>query len=916
VVAEHNGNSLGAGWQDVLRCVSRFELLQQLSTGQPTDALLFAMPPGPAAAAGAKGRGAGARGRADPVRDSFSSIADMGLQAPAGRPAPAGKDPALPPPEVLRSVDAQELNRLFVHSERLDGDAVVEFVTTLCTVAREELRPGGTPRVFSLTKIVEIAHFNMGRIRLVWARVWAVLADFFVAVGCHDNLQVAMYAVDSLRQLAMKFLERDELANYTFQNDFLRPFVVLMRRSRAAEIRELVVRCVSQMVLARVANVRSGWKSVFMVFTAAASDDSPHIVRLAFDTVERIVREHFHYITETENTTFTDCVNCLVAFTNNPHSLDVSLNAIAFLRFCAIQLAEGDVGVELGPDGLPEGATAAMDPNAHRIRPHGQDGRPAAAAAVAGSGGGGGASPEATNGGANGAAHGGRIRFTDQDEHMYFWFPLLAGLGELTFDPRPEIRCAAAGACACSASAPGCRPADARTPVLTPPPTTPTPTHPHHPPSPGRRRHGALGVLFDILKFHGASFTPQFWARVYDSVLLPMFDHVRAEVTDTTTFTDEARRAEADAWLYEACTATLQHLVDVVVRYHAAVPSLLDRTLALLAGFVRRPHQALAAVGVAALARLAVAAGPGMDEATWAQVMAALTAAAADTLPQVGDLMQHRMERRTDPPASPGRAAAAARPEIEPAEGAAAPAAAAAAAPPAWSLAKGAGARRLAEVRCRAGVQLLLVQACSEVYAAHQRGMPPAAAVAVLDVMRAVAAHATAVDGDVGLRHSLQMAQAADSVPPARALPDPPLLRLEVDAAQAYLAALLQITATGSAALREASGVQGRLVSLCRRNLERFEQQSMAAGAAAVAAGGAAGAPAAAAGLAAENEALAPLAAATLKALLSFSTDVFRAHLRELFPLLTNLISCELAPPEVQKALSELFATRIGDLVA
>lgn len=51
-------------------------------------------------------------------------------------------------------------------------------------------------------------------------------------VGCHANLAVAMYAVDSLRQLAMKFLERDELANYTFQNDFLRPFVVVMRQSQ------------------------------------------------------------------------------------------------------------------------------------------------------------------------------------------------------------------------------------------------------------------------------------------------------------------------------------------------------------------------------------------------------------------------------------------------------------------------------------------------------------------------------------------------------------------------------------------------------------------------------------------------------------------------------------------------------------
>ncbi len=69
-----------------------------------------------------------------------------------------------------------------------------------------------------------------------------MLSDFFVEVGCHRNLQVAIHAVDSLRQLAMKFLERDELANYTFQNDFLKPFVVVMRQSKAVEIRELIIR--------------------------------------------------------------------------------------------------------------------------------------------------------------------------------------------------------------------------------------------------------------------------------------------------------------------------------------------------------------------------------------------------------------------------------------------------------------------------------------------------------------------------------------------------------------------------------------------------------------------------------------------------------------------------------------------------
>ena len=47
------------------------------------------------------------------------------------------------------------------------------------------------------------------------------------------------------------------------------------------------------------------------------------------------------------------------------------------------------------------------------------------------------------------------LRFTDKDEHMYFWFPLLAGLSELTFDPRADVRChpppgAGCTDCACS----------------------------------------------------------------------------------------------------------------------------------------------------------------------------------------------------------------------------------------------------------------------------------------------------------------------------------------------------------------------------------------------------------------------------------------------------------------------------------
>ncbi len=41
----------------------------------------------------------------------------------------------------------------------------MDFVRALSQVAQEELRPVAAPRVYSLTKIVEISHFNMSRIR-------------------------------------------------------------------------------------------------------------------------------------------------------------------------------------------------------------------------------------------------------------------------------------------------------------------------------------------------------------------------------------------------------------------------------------------------------------------------------------------------------------------------------------------------------------------------------------------------------------------------------------------------------------------------------------------------------------------------------------------------------------------------------
>ena len=71
-----------------------------------------------------------------------------------------------------------------------------------------------------------------------------MLANHFISAGSHRDEKIAVYAIDSLRQLGMKYLERSELNNFTYQNDILKPFVILMRSSQSESIRRLIVDCI------------------------------------------------------------------------------------------------------------------------------------------------------------------------------------------------------------------------------------------------------------------------------------------------------------------------------------------------------------------------------------------------------------------------------------------------------------------------------------------------------------------------------------------------------------------------------------------------------------------------------------------------------------------------------------------------
>ncbi|XP_022974092.1 brefeldin A-inhibited guanine nucleotide-exchange protein 2-like [Cucurbita maxima] len=827
-IADEEGNFLQEAWEHILTCVSRFEHLHLLGEGAPPDATFFAFPRNESEKSKQtkgtmlpllkkKGLGRIQYAAAAVMRGSYDSA---GITGNASGVTSEQMNNLVSNLNMLEQVGSSEMNRIFTRSQKLNSEAIVDFVKALCKVSVEELRSTSDPRVFSLTKIVEIAHYNMNRIRLVWSSIWHVLSDFFVTIGCSENLSIAIFAMDSLRQLSMKFLDREELANYNFQNEFMKPFVIVMRKSSAVEIRELIIRCVSQMVLSRVNNVKSGWKSMFMVFTTAAYDDHKNIVLLAFEIIEKIIRDYFPYITETETTTFTDCVNCLIAFTNNRFNKDISLNAIAFLRFCATKLAEGDLGFSSrNKDKELAGKSSPLSPQRAKDSKHDAE-------------------------------------MTDKDNHLYFWFPLLAGLSELSFDPRPEIR------------------------------------------------KSALQVLFDTLRKHGHLFSLPLWERVFESVLFPIFDYVRHAIDPSSASSSEQGmdsengELDQDAWLYETCTLALQLVVDLFVKFYSTVNPLLKKVLTLLVSFIKRPHQSLAGIGIAAFVRLMSNAGDLFSEEKWQEVVFSLKEATTATLPDFTFLVDsdstirgHRIELKGESNAESNGSEL----PYDDSE----------------SLTVQHVYTSISDAKCRAAVQLLLIQAVMEIYNMYRSHLSTKNVLVLFDALHSVASHAHNINASSAIRSKLQEFASITQ------MQDPPLLRLENESYQICLTFVQNLIVDGPHDYEEAE-VESCLTKLCHEVLQFYIETARYGnvGEASVSSGTQPHWPIPlGSGKRRELAARAPLIVAILQAICNLNEASFEKNLAGFFPLLSSLISCEHGSNEVQVALSDMLSTTVGPIL-
>eukprot|EP00168_Porphyra_purpurea_P009461 TRINITY_DN2305_c0_g1_i1.p1 TRINITY_DN2305_c0_g1~~TRINITY_DN2305_c0_g1_i1.p1 ORF type:complete len:865 (-),score=335.50 TRINITY_DN2305_c0_g1_i1:2552-5059(-) len=353
-IAAMEGDHLGEQWTTVVRAVSQLQHVRTLSAATRSRRLSSsdsapaslgsspsspALPPSPAAGSvdaatptnAATGslrpsdegsRPAAEDGNAPARRLSRSNTS---VSKPGGGSGSGGSSTETTPVDpnaaaLARGIDETEIERVFVNSATLSVAGLGDLLRALCVVSLEEL---SEPRLFCLVKLVETVSLNVpARLATEWRLLWeTTLGTFFTAAMCHVNRRVALFAVDALRQLAIKLIAvgdsalSDTVANGTtlaqplsdaaegsnsgtqagvavtlpadgsgLQRAVLRPFESCYARSRSTSVRELVLRCVAQLVAARSSVVQSGWKALFGVLVIAADERSESL--LAYGVLE------------------------------------------------------------------------------------------------------------------------------------------------------------------------------------------------------------------------------------------------------------------------------------------------------------------------------------------------------------------------------------------------------------------------------------------------------------------------------------------------------------------------------------------------------------------------------------------------------------------------------------------------------
>ncbi len=366
-IAVSDGEYLGESWGKVLQCISQLARMRMSASGLDNDEAFLQNSTHSESPSSAK-KDATATNKSVFARETKADVLKE-TQSTNSR-------------IVLNAISEQLIDQVFSSSVKLSAQSLAVFIEQLIGVANLEIdgdsqagitgvssagsnHGGAGPSIFSMQRLVEVADYNMhARPPLVWVQIWGQMSSFFSKNGCHKNPMVSVFAVDALKQLSLKFLEKPEASEFHFQRLFLEPFLVIMKsKDSIGETREIVLACVDQMIHSRIGNLKSGWRVFFDIIKVGASDSNKKVSFHALSILQGILDKHMDQLSfakeeadqESGNASrnagaegFLSMCKASLSFVDcpsksSPHPIGVSMRALSHIAIYADLIASKKV---------------------------------------------------------------------------------------------------------------------------------------------------------------------------------------------------------------------------------------------------------------------------------------------------------------------------------------------------------------------------------------------------------------------------------------------------------------------------------------------------------------------------------------------------------------------------------------------
>ena len=177
---------------------------------------------------------------------------------------------------------------IFSKTELLDEESIVNFVSDLCEISKQEINSYFTPRLFSLNKLIEVLDFNIIRVHFQYIKIWKIVSNYLIEIiisSPHENIWKK--ALDSLKQTMCQLLSKNWNLIYNFQMEYFKPFELIFNKiCKIYDKAEMLINSINFLASQYRKNISSGWIIIFKLLKNTFLTSNPKF----FENIKNILK--------------------------------------------------------------------------------------------------------------------------------------------------------------------------------------------------------------------------------------------------------------------------------------------------------------------------------------------------------------------------------------------------------------------------------------------------------------------------------------------------------------------------------------------------------------------------------------------------------------------------------------------------